>query len=422
MDVAFEYGEGDSSGSALKATALRQDQSSFPIELSIREMVVDDAVMFTGVLRDITERTRAEQALLDALMHMGALNELDTLIITAQSAKTIATLALAIFCRLVGPCTGVIASFSSGGKPIILARSLDGAPDEFPTEFSADDLVNLSAGICLIANVHHQMVPIRQHSFTQPNPDGHATIWLPLRADGHLLGVVCIFPEPGHQLSASMLVMATSVADRLAIALHQLILRNTVFDQAQELKNATAAYTTQLELDNEELRSFSYSVSHDLRAPLRAIDGFARIFLEENAAHLTPEGLRQLAIIRDNSSRMGQLIDDLLAFSRLSRKSINAVIFPTRQLVEEVLAELKVDWPKVSRISIGPLPNSFGDRALLRQVWMNLLSNAFKYSSTRDMTDIEISAIAEDASWQFSVCDHGVGFDMAYYNRLFGVF
>ena len=178
--------------------------------------------------------------------------------------------------------------------------------------------------------------------------------------------------------------------------------------------------TAEIEAANKELEAFSYSVSHDLRAPLRAMDGFSRIFLEDYADRLDDEGKRILGVIRDSARTMGQLIDDLLAFSRLGRKSIEPSIVNMSELARE--ACLNIDSCEGSDIEIGDLPEAHGDVALLRQVFFNLLSNAVKYSRTKDKITINVGGYGENGENIYYVRDDGVGFDMKYSDKLFGVF
>jgi PAS domain S-box-containing protein len=199
----------------------------------------------------------------------------------------------------------------------------------------------------------------------------------------------------------------------------------------RELNAALSAKAAQLEAANKELESFSYSVSHDLRAPLRAIDGFA-LMLEEDykEQRLDAEGLRYLSVIRQNSRRMGALIDDLLAFSRLGRQPVAQGEVNVDSLVREVVEEVLHTEPPVDRsqsaaaphIEVEPLPPARGDRGLLRQVWANLIANAVKYSSKAARPFIQVSGRQVGAESHYSIRDNGVGFDMEYAEQLFRVF
>ena len=189
------------------------------------------------------------------------------------------------------------------------------------------------------------------------------------------------------------------------------------------LEQRVAERTEELEEANMEMEAFSYSVSHDLRAPLRAIDGYSRAVLEDYGSQLPEEGQRYLQTIRKGAQRMGELIDDLLTFSRLSRLPLSKQAVNTGALVEVALHDLTGEC-EGRRIDLrrGELPSCWGDPALLKQVWINLLSNAFKYASGREVAVIEIGCTREGDENVFFVCDNGTGFDMRYAHKLFKVF
>jgi signal transduction histidine kinase len=189
----------------------------------------------------------------------------------------------------------------------------------------------------------------------------------------------------------------------------------------------------ELETANKELEAFSYSVSHDLRAPLRAIDGFSRILLEDYAASLPAEARRYLGLVRSNTQQMGELVDDLLAFSRLSRQPLNKQTIAPARLAQQALADLRAEQAgRQIEIIIGDLPACEGDPALLKQVFVNLLSNALKFTRAREAAKIEVGfaptptppPLAGEGQGEgaYFVRDNGVGFDMQYVGKLFGVF
>jgi PAS domain S-box-containing protein len=181
--------------------------------------------------------------------------------------------------------------------------------------------------------------------------------------------------------------------------------------------------TAQLEAANKELEAFSYSVSHDLRTPLRAIDGFSRILLNDYTGKLDDEGLRLLNVVRDNTSRMGQLIDDILKFSRTGRLELSFSGIDMERLAREAFEELRpATAGHEARVEIGHLPPSMGDRAMLRQVFVNLLSNAIKFSQVRATPRIKVGGSIEGNEAVYYVKDNGAGFDMQYADKLFGVF
>jgi two-component system cell cycle sensor histidine kinase/response regulator CckA len=196
-----------------------------------------------------------------------------------------------------------------------------------------------------------------------------------------------------------------------------------VYQLNVELEQRVARRTAQLEAANRELESFSYSVSHDLRAPLRAIDGFSQILLKDHADRLDAEGRRLLEIIRANTGKMGQLIDDLLAFSRMGRREVKVAHLDMETLVQDVVRELQetlgdrtVQW------ELQPLPATQADRALMHQVWVNLLGNALKFTRPQKTAIIEVGCRSAGDEDIYYVKDNGVGFDMQYAHKLFGVF
>ena len=179
----------------------------------------------------------------------------------------------------------------------------------------------------------------------------------------------------------------------------------------------------QLAQSNSELERFSYSVSHDLRAPLRAINGYAQAVLEDYAAALDAEGQRFLGIIRDSAKRGGELIDALLNFSRLGRQPLSVEPVDLTELARVIVDELRRSaGVEGMDVIVDPLPPTSGDRTLLRQVLVNLIGNAFKFTRGRPHPQVEIGARREGQAVVYFVRDNGVGFDMRYADKLFGVF
>jgi len=189
----------------------------------------------------------------------------------------------------------------------------------------------------------------------------------------------------------------------------------------RELEERVRERTAQLEAANKELEAFAYSVSHDLRAPLRAIDGYARILVEDYQSALDSEGRRVCGVINDETRRMGHLIDELLAFSRLGRSHMSSTEVDMLAMVQSVFRDIAGANRPVT-FHAEALPQAQGDPGLLRQVWTNLLSNAIKFSSRRPDPVIEVSGRITGHDVVYSVKDNGAGFDMQYAGKLFGVF
>jgi len=225
--------------------------------------------------------------------------------------------------------------------------------------------------------------------------------------------------ESGTRATKRWILLGNLLAAILLLTAFFVVLRE--ISEHRRTNRELAASAAQLELTNKELESFSYSVSHDLRSPLRAIDGYSRIFEEDFADRLDDEGMRLLGVIRSSSKKMGQLIDDLLSFSRMGRKHVDASMVDMNMLVDEVWKEVSIGHEGV-KLDKQTLPAVWGDRALLRQVLLNLLSNAVKYSSNNTAPIVEMRAEKKANEIIYCVRDNGVGFDMRFYNKLFGVF
>lgn len=189
-----------------------------------------------------------------------------------------------------------------------------------------------------------------------------------------------------------------------------------------ELEKRVNDRTAQLEAINKELEAFSYSVSHDLRAPLRSIIGYSEILKEDNYNHLNDDGKRALTTVMQNAKKMNILIDDLLQFSRLGKKPLEKTEVNNQKLVNAVLAELKEATPETASITVSSLSSIEADESLMHQVWINLISNAIKYSSKKENPLIEIGSYKNGEEIIFVVKDNGTGFDMQYANKLFGAF
>ena len=191
----------------------------------------------------------------------------------------------------------------------------------------------------------------------------------------------------------------------------------------EHLEELIRERTEQLETANKDLEGFSYSVSHDLRVPLRAIDGFSHQLQKLCADKLDDEGQRYLNIVRDNTKKMSQLIDDILAFSRMGRLGMTMSEIDMLKLAQNVFEDLKPSLAeRECNIEFKPLPFCHGDLSMMRQVWINLLSNAIKFTQNKTIARIELGGYIENDENIYYVKDNGAGFDMQYADKLFGVF
>lgn len=260
------------------------------------------------------------------------------------------------------------------------------------------------------------------------------SIVIPFIVENQVIG---LFTAQSDDLRESDVPTLTAFVHQLAAAWRQ----SQLFEQARqeiaarqqaeakiiqlnvELEQRVIERTTQLEAANKELEAFSYSVSHDLRAPLRAIDGYTRILVEDYEPSLDAEGKRVCGVVQDEARRMGELIDDLLALSRLGRAEMQISKINMETLALTVFQELTTPEDR-ERIDfhVSPLPSAKGDPSLIHQVWTNLLSNAIKFSSKRARAIIHVTGTQNAEELIYAVNDNGAGFEMQYADKLFGVF
>lgn len=246
----------------------------------------------------------------------------------------------------------------------------------------------------------------------------------PLRTEAGMDGVLMALSRRQNAYDRAQVEFLGLVADHLAVALRQAELQEALKAHSTRLETMVAERTAELESANKELEAFTYSVSHDLRAPLRAIDGFSRILAEEKRDALDTEALHYLGLVRKNAQDMGTLIDELLRFSRMSRQAVARELVDLNALVDEVWQGLALDLDgRDVEFVRAELPACSGDRTLLKQVFINLLDNALKFTRPRSPARIEVACeVSNSGENIYRVTDNGVGFDMTYAHKLFGVF
>lgn len=291
------------------------------------------------------------------------------------------------------------------------------------------ETVGFATGRAALAALHEGKFDLLLADLMMPEMDGIGLLQAALRAEPNLVGIIM---TGEGTIATAVEAMKVGALDyilkpfKLSVILpvlsRALTVRRLRLENA-ELERRLRERAAELEAANKELEAFSYSVSHDLRAPLRAINGFSAMLTEDYAAQIPPEGRRMLESITGGGRRMEQLIEDLLEFSRLGRQPLSKRVVNVSALAAEVLEELRKQQPeRAIEVRVGDLPEGLGDPALLKQVLVNLLSNAFKFSRAKSPAVVDIGCKREDGNEAYFIRDNGAGFDMRYAEKLFGVF
>jgi PAS domain S-box-containing protein len=409
---------------------VRKDGRRVSVSVTISPIRAASGAVFgaSAIARDITERRAADQQRLEHTLRLEALHEIDRAILDARPVESLAAAALSALVRLV-PCdvAAVLSFDEEAGMARALARHAAGdrawpAEAAWPlAEFSppevflatptiaVDDLTSLAAPSPIVARLCAAGL---RSLLTQA-----------LIAEQRLVGVVTLCAARPAAFDAAHCAASREVADQLAIAINQTALRERMRAHTAELERRVAERTAELEATNRELEAFSYSVSHDLRAPLRAIDGFSTALEEEYGATLAETGHHYLARIRGAAARMSRLIDDLLALARASQNGLRRRRVDLSARAAAIVAGLRERAPERDvTVVIAPGLTADGDPVLLDMLLQNLLGNAWKYTSTHPHARIDVGAATQDGARVFFVRDDGVGFDPEYADRLFVAF
>ncbi|QXD16330.1 PAS domain S-box protein [Rhodocaloribacter litoris] len=399
----------------------RKDGSVFPMYLSVSEVRLGEERLFTGIVHDLSERVAVEAELRKRARQQEAVARL------GLAAWSLRGNLSALFDRVVHTLVEVLEAdlckvlermpdrealrlvAGAGWKEGLVGNAMEaagtGSPAGYALERGEPVLIE-----DLRAETRFQAPPLLlDHGVVS----GISAV---IQGEGGPYGVLGVYTRRHRSFGTDDVHFVQAVANLLREAIQRDRYTGLLEQRVRER-------TAQLEATNRELESFTYSVSHDLRAPLRSMDGFSRVLLERYREALPEEARRYLERIRANATRMGQLIDDLLRFSRLGRQPLERRRVDPASLVRDVWHELRPlagDRNVVFRV--GHLPPCQADPRLLRQVFANLLENALKFTRNREAAHIEVGAGLRDGTPVYYVRDNGAGFDMTYASKLFGVF
>jgi len=371
------------------------------------------------------ELERANEQLRRQAKRLKALRDVDRAILEAESPHEIASVA-ARRAQDIVPCERVSVSVidRDARQVQVLTADQELADDDdalaggttLPLDaFFVPDAVR-SGKTDVIPDLDE--VPLSGTAKTIREKGIRSVLFLPMMGDDTLIGILKMGRSDPDAFARADRQVGRELADHLAIALRQAQLLEEVQEQRERLEERVRERTAELE-------SFTYSVSHDLRTPLRAIDGYTRILKEEHADQLDDEGRRLLDTVYESTQTMGTLIDDLLTLSRLGRREMHRVPVDVCALAREAFEELERAQPAVTAdvaFTCPSLPAAHADRSMIRQVLINLLSNALKFARDEDAPHIEIGAEDRGDEVVYFVRDNGVGFNMEYADKLFGVF
>ena len=434
-------------------TMLKGDSSEFPVEVSTGAIRYDDRVTIVAIIRGMSVRKQAQEniqrlnvELQAQTAYLTVLNQISQAVSTLTDLESVLRNTLEQFQSILSLDVFFVILHDES-QPMI----------NYPIMYDSGKFWETSPVPALLDEHSYtaQVIRERKPLLVNSNPEAIKSIqypntmvgdttqvsasilMAPLTVGERIIGTISIQSYTLNAYDENHLSLLQGAAYQIAIAVEnarlyeelrkELAERKQAEEQVRrlnaELEKRVLERTKQLQAANDEMAAFTYSVSHDLRAPLRALNGFATIVAEELGDNATESIQHYLQRIQYNARRMGNLIDDLLALSRVGRAELHVTTIDMQQLARQVIDEMQHDTqPDRVTFMVGDLPPCQGDRGLLKQVWVNLIDNAVKYSQKVAQPIIKIYAADDNGKPVYIIKDNGSGFDMQYVDKLFGVF
>lgn len=418
----------------LETVRVTKSGNEISISLNVSSILNDEGSIIgaSAIARDITEQKKTEE------MNRFLLNASKILAESLDYDKTLSNVAKLAVRSIADWCS--IELLENGSMKRVTVQHIDPEKREFAKKLQKEyprhperensmlDKVIEAKEPLLIEQIPdellHQQAVDKKHYRILKKLGLESAIIAPMLIRGEIKGVITLISEsPDRIYTKKDEEFAVELARYAGLAIEDARLYREAKTLNEELEERVQRRTRQLEKVNEELESFSYSVSHDLRAPLRAIAGYTDLLLDNHAQNLNGEGKKFLRILKDESTRMGELIDDLLAFSRMSRKEKHFVDCSMNEIVDNAIKSISATYDEESfELDVAELSSVPMDPKLMKQVWINLIGNAITYRKPGSVAHIAIESYnGEPGAW-FVISDDGIGFDEKYREKIFGVF
>ena len=397
------------------------------------QVIKDVNGKITGTLstaRDITKQRQAEEEIQQESKNLEALLEISQVLTSKLDMQSIQQMIVESAVKITGLDTGAL--YLVRGEEIYLGAAEPPLPPQFPKEFKQAKLADHPHIQLTIANGQPIILPDTEQANLTKAERGvcearglRSILYVPLMIENKSVGTLILSSiEKTHTFSRQETNLSMTLASQAALSIENARLFEEIQNNALELEKRVADRTAKLQIANKDLESFTYSVSHDLRAPLRAINGFTEIIASRHHSKLNNEGRHYFDNIIKASQQMEKLIDDLLSYARLGQTSLRREPVALQEILMDLVSEFQPALEKSKgKIDVAKdLPTLMGDRTLFRQIFSNLLDNAIKYHAVGSAPNIDVSWQVEDKAVILAVKDNGIGIPVEYHEKIFNIF